>query len=85
MVEATTADDSYPSVERSDTINFADSIAAHPNGALESRREDISTQNGAEKPYPSEFYIPYLSSLSQTWRKSPSECPWSRRPLETAR
>jgi hypothetical protein len=73
MIETIATTNSSLSVERSGAINFADSITTHSDGGLDTRGEGIPIQDGAGKPYPSEFYTPYLSSLSQTWRKSPSE------------
>jgi len=73
MLEAIATTNSFPSVERSDEINFSDATTSRPNGAVEARSEGIVTQDGAGEPYPREFYASYLSAESQTWRKSPSE------------
>ena len=55
-----------------ETIAAADSSRSE-SGANGTHGEDTATQDQAGEPYPPEFYAPYLSSLSQTWLKSPSE------------
>jgi hypothetical protein len=74
MVETIVLTTDFPStVERLGVAKFASSTATHLNCTQEACRNVIVNQNGDNKPYPPEFYTPYLSVLSQTWRRSPSK------------